>query len=56
MHFLVATPLGVQRLREKLVMGLFADPEYRAAFESAGLRVEYDPGGLEDRGMFLGVA
>lgn len=56
MHFLVATPHGVQRLREKLVMGLFADPEYRAAFEAAGLRVEYDPVGLEQRGVFLGVA
>jgi SAM-dependent methyltransferase len=54
MHFLVATPAGVRRLREKLVMGLFADAEYRAAFEAAGLRVEVDPVGLEGRGLFIG--
>jgi ubiquinone/menaquinone biosynthesis C-methylase UbiE len=56
MHFLVATPAGVQRLREKLVMGLYADDEYRAAFEAAGLSVEVDPVGLDGRGLYIGRA
>jgi SAM-dependent methyltransferase len=56
MHFLVATEAGVQRLREKLVLGLFADQEYRAAFAAAGLRVEHDPVGLTGRGLYLGIA
>src|SRR5262249_52042254 len=39
MHWLVGTALGVERLREKLVLGLFTDEEYRAAFRAAGLSV-----------------
>jgi SAM-dependent methyltransferase len=56
LHFLVATPEGVQRLREKLILGLFTDREYRAAFAAAGLRLEHDPVGLEGRGLYLGLA
>jgi hypothetical protein len=46
----------VQRLREKLILGLFTDREYRAAFAAAGLRLEHDPVGLEGRGLYLGLA
>jgi SAM-dependent methyltransferase len=54
MHFLVATPLGVERLREKLVLGLFTDEEYRAAFRAARLSVRHDPDLLpEGRGVYV---
>lgn len=56
MQLLVATPAGVERLRERLVMGLFTDAEYRRALEAAGLRVEHDPIGLEGRGLYLGMS
>lgn len=55
-RFLVATTEGFQSLRERLVLGLFTDREYRRAFELAGLRVEHDPQGLIGRGIYLGLA
>jgi SAM-dependent methyltransferase len=55
-RFLVATVDGFQHLRERLVLGLFTDAEYRRAFELAGLRVEHDPKGLTGRGTYLGFA
>jgi SAM-dependent methyltransferase len=55
-RFLVATADGFQSLRERLVLGLFTDAEYRRAFELAGLRVEHDPKGITDRGIYVGVA
>jgi len=54
MHYLVATPFGVERLREKLVLGLFTDEEYQAAFRAAGLTVRRGPDILpEGRGVYL---
>ena len=55
-RFRVATPGGFQTLREKLVLGLFADAEYRRAFELAGLRVEHDPKGIAGRGTYVGLS
>ena len=55
-RFLVATADGFQSLREKLVLRLFTDAEYRRAFELAGLRVEHDPKGIAGRGTYLGFA
>jgi SAM-dependent methyltransferase len=55
MHFLVGTPTGVERLRERLVLGLFTDEEYRDAFRAAGLSVRRDPDLLpEGRGVYVG--
>jgi SAM-dependent methyltransferase len=42
MDWLVGTPYGVDRLRERLVLGLFTDEEYQAAFRAAGLAVRRD--------------
>jgi SAM-dependent methyltransferase len=55
-RFLVATADGFQNLREKLVLRLFTDAEYRRAFELAGLRVEHDPKGITGRGTYVGIA
>jgi SAM-dependent methyltransferase len=55
-RFLVATTDGFQSLREKLVLRLFTDAEYRRAFELAGLRVEHDRKGIAGRGLYLGFA
>jgi SAM-dependent methyltransferase len=55
-RFLVATVDGFQSLRERLVLRLFTDAEYRRAFELAGLRVEHDPKGLIGRGLYVGLS
>ncbi len=52
-HYLVARPEGVERFRERIRLGLFTLAEYRTAFESAGLTVEFDPEGLTGRGLFI---
>lgn len=54
-HYLVATPKGVERFEERHEMGLFAHEEYLAAFRDAGLEVVHDPGGPLGRGLYLGV-
>jgi SAM-dependent methyltransferase len=54
MHWLVGTPLGVERIRERLVLGLFSDEEYRAAFRTAGMSVRRDGELLpEGRGVYI---
>ena len=50
MHYLVGTPLGVERLRERLVLGLFSDEEYQAAIRAVGLSVRRDPDLLPEGG------
>jgi hypothetical protein len=55
-HYLVATPSGVEHLTEHHELALFTDAQYRAAFASAGIpgdRIEHDPDGLMDRGLYL---
>src|SRR5262245_45774968 len=57
MQYLVATPFGVEHVREKLVLGLFTDEEYQAAFRAAGLSVRRDGDLLpEGRGVYIGRA
>jgi len=54
-HYLVGTPGGVEHFSERQELGLFTDDEYRAAFRQVGLEVEYDPHGLNRRGMYIGL-
>ncbi len=54
-HYLVATPQGVESARERHVLGLFTDDQYRSALEEAGLEVHHDAEGLAGRGLYLGV-
>jgi SAM-dependent methyltransferase len=53
-HYLVATPERTEHFVEKFRMGLFTRGQMRAAFEAAGLSVEYDEKGLTGRGLYIG--
>src|SRR5207244_775136 len=50
--YLVATPRGIERFRERHVLALFTDAEYRDAFRRAGLAVDLQEFG--DRGLYVG--
>ncbi len=52
-HYLVGTAEGVTHLEEYHELGLFTVEQMKCAFESAGLAVRYDAGGLTDRGMYV---
>ncbi|MEV5885286.1 class I SAM-dependent methyltransferase [Streptomyces sp. NPDC052020] len=55
-HFTVAEPgRGVRHFSDVHHITLFHRAEYEAAFEAAGLRVEYLEGGPSGRGLFVGV-
>lgn len=54
-HYLVATPGGVERFVERHEMGLFTHAEHLGAFAAAGLAVVHDPGGPLGRGLYIGV-
>ncbi|HET7128505.1 MAG TPA: class I SAM-dependent methyltransferase [Gaiellaceae bacterium] len=53
MHYVVATPAGVEHFVEHHDPYLFTPNEMRTAFEAAGLRVDYDPEGLIGRGLWI---
>jgi len=53
MHYLVATPAGVEHFVEDHELYLFTNDELRAAFEAAGLTVDYDADGLIGRGLWI---
>lgn len=55
-HYLVGTPEGIASFTEEHEVGLFEDARYRAAFERAGLAVDYDPEGPMGRGLYVAVA
>lgn len=45
---------GVRTAREVHELGLFTPPELLASFRAAGLRADYDPEGLNGRGLYVG--
>jgi SAM-dependent methyltransferase len=53
MHYVVATPAGVEHFVEHHELYLFTNDEMRSAFEAAGLAVDYDPAGLTGRGLWI---
>jgi SAM-dependent methyltransferase len=53
MHYVVATPDGVDHFVELHELYLFTADEMRAAFASAGLAAELDPDGLIGRGLWI---
>jgi ubiquinone/menaquinone biosynthesis C-methylase UbiE len=54
-HYLVATPQGIEYFTELHELGLFTEAEYQDAFCMAQLEVIYDPTGLSDRGLYIGL-
>jgi SAM-dependent methyltransferase len=53
MHYVVATPSGVEHFAEDHELYLFTTDEMRAAFEAADLAVDYDGDGLIGRGLWI---
>ena len=51
--YVVGTPDGVTSFRERQELGLFADSEYRGAFEAAGLDVVDASGDLFGYGLYV---
>ena len=55
LHYLVADRGKVEYFTESHNLGLFTQDEMRYAFEVAGLTVEFDPVGVENRGLYVGT-
>jgi ubiquinone/menaquinone biosynthesis C-methylase UbiE len=55
LHYLVADGEKVEYFMENHNLGLFTEEEMRCAFEKARLAVEFDPIGLENRGLYIGT-
>ncbi|MBZ0267406.1 class I SAM-dependent methyltransferase [bacterium] len=53
-RYLVGRPGSITHEEETHELGLFTEEEMRAAFEEAGLVVEYEEGGLSGRGLYIG--
>jgi ubiquinone/menaquinone biosynthesis C-methylase UbiE len=53
MHYLVATPGGVEHFVEEHELYLFTNEEMRDAFEDAGFDVDYDAEGPIGRGLWI---
>jgi SAM-dependent methyltransferase len=53
MHYLVATPNGVEHFVQEHHPYLFTNDEMRDAFEDAGFDVDYDAEGLIGRGLWI---
>ena len=54
-HYMVATKEGITNFTERHELGLFTHEEYLASFDAAGLKTIYDPVGLMDRGLYIGL-
>ena len=53
MHYVVATPAGVEHFVEHHDLYLFTDDEMRSAFGAAELTVDYDVAGPTGRGLLI---
>jgi SAM-dependent methyltransferase len=53
MHYVVATPAGIEHFVEHHDLYLFTNDEMRRAFETAGLDVDYDADGPMGRGLWI---
>jgi SAM-dependent methyltransferase len=53
-EYLVAEPTGITAFGETHALQLFADTQYRSAFERAGLRVRNERSDLFARGLYIG--
>ena len=54
-HYLIGTASGIERYEERHELGLFTHEQYTAALCDNGLEVTYDPKGVTDRGLYIGV-
>ncbi len=54
-HFTIAQRDGVRTFTEPHRMTLFTEAEYRHAFAAAKLEVEFDPVGVDGRGLYIGT-
>lgn len=52
-HFLAGNTKTIERFEERHEIGLFTLSEYESAFNKAGLNVEYNPEGVNGRGLFI---
>ncbi|MBD8499006.1 class I SAM-dependent DNA methyltransferase [Paenibacillus arenosi] len=52
-EYLIGSKAGIEHRKERHELGLFRQEELTHAFESIGLKVEYDPNGLISRGMYV---
>jgi ubiquinone/menaquinone biosynthesis C-methylase UbiE len=56
MHYLVASPSGIEHLVETHRLTLFTLSEYESAFLASNLTFEFDPDGPMGRGALIGLA
>ncbi len=56
MHYLVASPSGIEHLVETHRMTLFTLSEYESAFLASNLTFEFDQVGPIGRGALIGLA
>ena len=56
MHYLVASPSGIEHLAETHRMTLFTLSEYESAFLASNLTFEFDQDGPTGRGALIGLA
>lgn len=55
MHYMVATPAGVETFTDLHELGMFTHEDFVEAFAAAGLAVTHDEEGLIGRGLYIGV-
>ena len=54
-HYMCGSPDGIEVWSDRSELGLFSLAEYTVAFEEAGLEVEFQPEGFDNRGLFIGM-
>jgi SAM-dependent methyltransferase len=52
-HYLRGTPNGIEHYSERIELGLLTRDEMTWAFESADMKVRYEPEGLTGRGLYV---